>query len=194
MPSRVYYRDRFRSRLGVGVSIVLLVVTVWFIVWAIANPGQLQSLLEETTRNRRLVVALPVALLAAPGLMGAIVLQGMRALDRRPLLMLSEDGLFYRDWRVGTIDWAYVLGYSLVEVDRRGTGSWARSDWFIEVQLRDPERYLALVHGGGSFSPAYRRSYFRILLEDVRAEREELRLALEAWISPAPGRTGGPAS
>lgn len=168
-----FYRNRRRARLIVGVATVLLMAAVAFTTWGLMNPEGLERAVENSFQQKG-VVALPFALLLTPGLLVLVIFHGRRAADDRPLVVLDGNGVFYRDWRIGRLPWADITGYQLVQVEESGGRGFTRSEWYLEVQVRNAERYLVDLHGGGEFSEGHLRRYFRIPLKNVEAAREEL--------------------
>ncbi|HEX7002640.1 MAG TPA: hypothetical protein VF168_00425 [Trueperaceae bacterium] len=178
-PRSLFYRNRWRPRLASLLLGALLIADVGFIAWSLIEPAGLERLVEESWMER-LVVALPMALLVFPGLLAFFVIEGRRALDDRPLLVLDERAIFYRDWRCRPIAWRGVEGFELIEVAVDGGRFPDRSEWYLELELTDPEKYLLEAHGGGEFSEGYMRRYFRIPLRDVDGNRNAVTRALEA--------------
>lgn len=175
----LFYRDRRRARWSVVVLGTILLAGVCFVVWSLVDPEGHERLVEESW-NQRLVVALPYALLLLPGLLALVVFEGRRAADDRPLLVIDERAIFYRDWRCGPIPWRDVRGCRPVEVEVSAGRGRQRMEWQLELRLTDPRKYLLEVHGGGEFSDGYMARYFRIPLRDVAGEKEEVLQAIRS--------------
>ena len=182
---QLFFRNRARSVVDLVVLAALLVAAAWFVGWSLLDPTGVEDLVEKSWRQR-LVVALPFALLSLPALVALVVIQGRRATDNRPLLVLDRSGIFYRDWRVGRVRWADVADCELIEIDESRGGRGRRPVWYLEVRLRNPDDYLRKLHGGGEFSASYGRRYFRIALAQVGAEREEVLRAVEEGLNGTP--------
>lgn len=180
----VFYRNRRRARLNVAVGAVLLTAAVAFTTWALLNPDGLERAVDRSFQQR-LVIALPFVLLFTPGILALVVFHGRRAADDRPLLVVDDSGVFYRDWHTGRLPWADVSEYQLIEVEESGGRGTSRKQWYLQLGIRNPERYLVARHGGGEFSEGYLRRYFRIPLKNIEAERDEL---LDAFGSRPPDK------
>lgn len=179
MPAIEYFRNRTRSRWGLIVLGVILVVAVWFITWALLNPEAHERAIANSFMGKG-VVALPLALIFVPFLLLTIVLEGRKAFDDRPLLILDDHTIHYRDWRIGPISWGDVAGCELrEEKEYVGKGVTKRA-WYLYLRVRNAAEYLAKRHGSGEFSEEYQRRFFRIKMQNVRGERDEVLHAVES--------------
>ena len=67
---------------------------------------------------------------------GILIMALHSARDRRPRMVLDGDGIWFRDWAIGTVSWAAIDGvYS----------GGSRLQTFITLRLRDPVGFVAAV-------------------------------------------------
>lgn len=82
----------------------------------------------------------PDAMLIAAGHLvagGIVIGYGLRqSRDPRPRLVLDEDGIWYRDWKIRPIPWAQVRGI--------GTAG-SRISSFVSIELRDEATLLHIM-------------------------------------------------
>ncbi len=115
---REFHTSRTRVQHGILLSVMLALVGVWALLFA--GPS---------VRDAELVGAVALALAAV---VSFVVLRNAR--DIRERMVLSGEGVWFRDWEVGPVPWAAI--------DDAYTGG-SRLQAFVCLHLRDPDGFLA---------------------------------------------------
>ena len=112
---RAVYYTKYHDRLIMGAALVTLGVLV------------LAGVLEGV-RDASLVAAVVIAIGG-----GLFFIAGREALRREPRLIISEDGLWYRDWEIEAVPWRDVGNIFVM-------GSKFKRD--IAIELREPQAFV----------------------------------------------------
>lgn len=179
-----YYRNRLRSLEAFFLTLAPSGAAGLFVAWALARPESYQRMVDSAIHEGRAVLALPLSLLLTPVLMAFALIESRKAFDGRPVLVLSESGIYFRDWKVGEVPWREVSACQLVTVDPGGRLARVERRRYLQFELTNPDMHLERVHGGGSFSGEYARKYFRIPLYELKAEPEALLRQIQSRVPP----------
>jgi hypothetical protein len=112
-----------------------------------------------------------VNLVIAAGIVISVI---RSARDRRPRLVLDRDGIWYRDWGIGTVPWSEVADAAIAG---------PRLHSFLGVKLGDPDGFFAHLPDAERAklrsSRFYRAPELRIPNGALDAPLEEIQAALE---------------
>jgi hypothetical protein len=110
---------------------------VTFVIGLLLVPAAVTRGLTTETSEERVA-----GFVAAAGGLGAVVFAARRLSDRRPQIVISDDGFLDRRLHIGVVPWIHISGASVIEAPRQK---------FVTLQLRDPEKFM------DSFSDLSRR-------------------------------------
>lgn len=123
-----------------------------------------------------------VALVLSVGVLIGIM---RSARDRSPRMVLDGDGIWFRDWEIGTVSWAAIGGVY--------TGG-SRLQTFITLRLRDPEGFVAALPDSERArlkrNRLYRAPELRIPPGALDAPMEDILNVLRSGLGAARGQAG----